>query len=77
MKMYSLEDQTKQMKQVALTMVDETAAEIAMSVIRSKKSRTKMYDRMMEYAGTNRAEGAEELRVVAQQVKDGIEIFIR
>lgn len=66
--MISLPRQIEQLKAVKSMLVDESVFDIVMTALKSRKSRETIYDRLMEYAGTNKAAGAGQLRQIARNI---------
>lgn len=53
---------------------DESAVEAIQTVLKSKKNRATMAARLRELAGTNRAQGAEILRIAAWNIEHGFNL---
>lgn len=69
--MISIPNQIEQLKRIKDIIVDESAFEVALAALKSKKGRKEVYNRLMEMAGSNKASGADQLRWIAKNILNG------
>jgi hypothetical protein len=70
-KMKTIPELLKEADVLSGVISDESAVEVLMMVLKSRKSRSSMASKLREFAGTNKAAGAELLRVAAGNIERG------
>ena len=69
--MKSIPELLKEAEGMYALIPDESAVEILISVLRSRKARPTLATKLREWAGTNKAQGAQFLRTAAANIEAG------